>query len=563
MATGRATRLVGPGPRSIWDVEFSPDGARFATAESGGVVRVWDAKTGRGEAIPTPPGRTGEVFQVAFSPDGRTLAFGGADQPVTLWDLEAGRELGTLGESGAHTDATLGLAFSPGDGRRLAETGTNGLARVWDVAERRLIRDLPGHSGDVYGVAFSPDGGRIATASGDPGVKVWDAADGRELLTLTGHAATVFDLAFRPDGARLATASQDRTVRIWEPTIDPTARVLRGHVGAVNAVAFRPGGGLIATAGDDGTVRLWDDEGGPPRVLTGHAEPVLSLAFRPPDGGLLATADKRGTVWVWDVSAARHTGRMLAQLDGEVPSLAFHPDGQLLVTAGADGSVKTWDVRTGVLKGNHPGHLRAARGLAIGAGGRVLATGGEDRTVILRDAATGRELHPPLRGHACWVYGVAFAPDGRTLSSVGGPDPSAAATGRLASVSGDGEVRVWDVASGRALLAIRGHGNFVRGVAFHPDGSRIATAGMDRTVKLWDAATGEEVLTLRGHAAGVLGLAFSPDGRRVASAGADGTVRVWDAGRSRRRPGPSRVPWVGKTARGRAMLRVPVRVVAA
>ncbi|WP_435011978.1 WD40 repeat domain-containing serine/threonine protein kinase (plasmid) [Tundrisphaera lichenicola] len=531
VATGRATRLAGLGSRLIWDVEFSLDGDRFATAESGGVVRVLDANTGLGITLPTPPG-CGDVFQVAFSPDRRILAFGGTDQPVTLWDLEAEQKLGTLGEPGTHTEGTLGLAFSPVDGRLLVETGTNGLARIWDVAERRLIRDLTGHTGDVYGAAYSPDGGRIATASGDPGVKVWDAADGRELLGLTGHAATVFDVAFRPDGARLATASQDRTVRIWDPTVDPTATVLRGHIGPVNAVAFRPGSGQLASAGDDGTVRLWDEAGRPLHVLSGPGpnDPVIGLAFRP-DGGLLATGDKRGAVWVWDLSASPPTGRMLVQLDGEVSSLAFHPDGQLLVTAGADGWVRTWDVRTGVPKDHHPGHLGAARGLAIGVGGRVLATGGEDRTVILRDAATGKELYPPLQGHSCWVYGVAFAPDGRTLSSVGGPDPGASATGRLASVSGDGEVRVWDVATGRAILAILGHGNFVRGVAFLPDGSRIATGGMDRTVKLWDATTGEEVLNLRGHTAGVLGLAFSPDGRRLASAGADGTVRVWDAGR--------------------------------
>ncbi len=340
-------------------------------------------------------------------------------------------------------------------------------------------------------------------------------------------------MEFRFDGARLATASQDRTVRLWDPSIDPGVRVLRGHVGAVNAVAFQPGGALLASAGDDGSVRLWGAASDPPRILLGHDGPVTSLAFDD-RGGLLASADKVGGVWLWDLSAAPPTGRLLVQLDGEVPGLAFHPDdpdGPLLAIACSDGFFRSYEVRTGRLRTVKPGHLGSARGLAIGAGGRVLATGGEDRTVILRDASTGRVLRPPLKGHACWVYAVAFAPDGRTLTSGGGPGPRPSATDRLASVSGDGEIRVWDVASGMEVLAIPGHGNFVRGVAFHPDGSRIATAGMDRVVKLWDATTGDEVLTLRGHTAGVLSVAFSPDGIRLASAGADGTVRIWDAGR--------------------------------
>ena len=92
-----------------------------------------------------------------------------------------------------------------------------------------------------------------------------------------------------------------------------------------------------------------------------------------------------------------------------------------------------------------------------------------------------------------------------------------------------GEAYVWDAATGRTLLTLRGHTANVQEVAFSPDGTRIATASFDRTVKLWDAATGQEVFTLRGHTAGVICLAFSPDGHRLVSGGIDWTARVWDA----------------------------------
>ena len=45
---------------------------------------------------------------------------------------------------------------------------------------------------------------------------------------------------------------------------------------------------------------------------------------------------------------------------------------------------------------------------------------------------------------------------------------------------------------------------------------------MDETVKVWDAATGKEMLTLKGHTIAVASVAFSPDGRRIVSGGSDG-----------------------------------------
>jgi hypothetical protein len=113
-------------------------------------------------------------------------------------------------------------------------------------------------------------------------------------------------------------------------------------------------------------------------------------------------------------------------------------------------------------------------------------------------------------GDDATYYRVAYSRDGRLL----------------AASDLDAVIRVFDVATGRELGRLSGHGVAIYALAFDPGGARLASAGGDYAVKLWDVKNFLEVLTLRQHDHEVYSVSFSQDGRLLASAGFDGSIRI-------------------------------------
>ena len=159
--------------------------------------------------------------------------------------------------------------------------------------------------------------------------------------------------------------------------------------------------------------------------------------------------------------------------------------------------------------------------------GKVLASAFYHRAILLYDM--------DRRGHTkVWIDRtvegpLAFSLDGRTLASVGG-----------------GEVKLWDITTGKRLRSFGEHWHSVVSIAFTPDGKRIvSTDGGDLdsqdipgVIRVWDAATGEKLAELKGHTKCIFSIAMSPDGRTLVSAGSD-DVRFWDLATGKSIEGPA------------------------
>jgi WD40 repeat protein len=325
-------------PQNVLVLAFSANGRRLAVAGRAGVVRVWNMVGGPGERR-LEGGPAVRLEAVAFSPDGKLLAAGGGTfgraGDIEIWDLASRKILFTLP---GHTDLVRSVAFSRDKGR-LASSGDDGTIRVFDLKTRKQIALCrPPHKADQ--IAMSPDGTLIASAGHDL-VHLWDAATGKEKAVLRGHANYVVAVAFSANGRLLASGSYDKTVRVWDVAGRRELQVLRGHTGTTNAVAFSPIGEQLVSGSADKTLRLWDLDTGKSYELEGSAGPVTTVAYSP-GGHRIVCAGQDNKVHLWDVATITE----ILTLDvspGPIRSIAFSPDKRHLACACGDNAVRYWE----------------------------------------------------------------------------------------------------------------------------------------------------------------------------------------------------------------------------
>lgn len=223
-----------------------------------------------------------------------------------------------------------------------------------------------------------------------------------------------------------------------------------------------------------------------------------------PDGSRIVAAGLDGVGRVYDA----RTRRLLVAFRQGAPITSgdLGSDGDTVVTGDVTGRIALWSPRTGRTVGTYSCGA-PVRSVALDAhAARVAAACG--RSVDVWRGGTGTRL---WRRRFDWpVTRAVFSPDGRLVAVIG--------NSRWA----------WVYDAKGVLFKRFDQGDFVRAVAFSPDGIRLATGGRNKTARVWNLQTGAPGHVFTGHRQDVVDVAFGPSGRTLATASLDGAARTWN-----------------------------------
>lgn len=483
----------------------------------------------------------------------------GYDGAVAVFSLDT-QQVELLGY---HEHLVNKVAVSPA-GSYAASCSSDYTVQIWDLAARRSIAELRGHSDDVEDFVFVDH--RIgASASRDHRILVWDFTTGDVVRQIDGHDKDVLSLAYH--GGRLYSSGDDKTLRVW----DLDGKLLRmwgPFENETDTCAIDVSRGRVVLGCDDGVVRVFQaDDGTLVKAIPAHASGIKKVSVAP-DGEILSAAyDQR--IIIWDRATLQQRVVLENLRSKWERSFSWSHDGQRIYAGTFDGTVAEWDVATGTLlrelgagagtgaggnaKGNacfnrvsgspggavaavaDDGYLRIAEITAAGArwatrvepsSGRMLMNAvalDAERGMVVAGAHDHR-LH-------CYRWRAGELVDERELFLGEGPINSIAIapypelpgeifvgcySGAICRVTPGGELRA----------RMRIHDGAVKAVRLHPVEPLGASCSADGVLLTW-TLTGEIAHRLVGHTAIVNDVDIDPTGRLLASVSRDFTLKIY------------------------------------
>lgn len=480
---------------------ITPDGKNIISVDSKTIV-IWDFATGESKTVNLPPDKgygSNRKDAISISPDSKRLAFIEELRGVTIFDIESGQTVKSLA---GHSDFAF---FSP-DSRQLTilRLCSEVVQSVWDLATFKIVNQSQCQPSQKFVLKYTAvpaalDVNHIAlvdvTTKPWNGLLMFDGGCKEVLKSSSGIAMQIDRFSIDVSRRRLLTRT---TLAGWLPD-------------------FRKDFG-----------RVWDESTGGVTRIVDNPNPEKMRGVISPDGRLIAFASPSGEIMVLDYDAqetlCRYKANRPDEKDVPIWDMAFDPKGHLLASIGTERILKIYDIPNRRLLvsekleysfdifGNAIRFSPDGLTLAVFQG----ALQGKSNAVILYSATSGKKITSfPVSEHRAGR--ADFSPNGTLLAVSENRWP-------LAS-----NIKVWRIADGKLMHKWELIPNIsFGGVCFSSDGKLLAFANRDNSIRIMDLAMGKEVMTLKGHGGKVNDIKFHMNDRMLISVSDDTSMRLWD-----------------------------------
>ena len=386
----------------VADLEFGPGGDLLAAAGHIEVTVLDISRAQLGQAPDSPPRG---IFRTLFGPGEETVFSAGSGGVIRAWDAATGRPCGELS---GHEGTVMALALSP-DERSLVSGGSDGTVRVWDLAAMMPRHEFLGHRDTIWDVAVHPDGRLVASAGFDGTVRLWDILAGHPEAVLRTDGVRMDAAAFSSDGRQLYTGDAEGQIVLWDLATRRQVRAAQVTAGGIQDLGFSPDGATLFAALFEGQVRAFRTDTLEPDPGFGLEEEAFMpwrRAFTPhPDGRYQGMIREMGLLTLRDtVTGSEQQQRLTFNYSN---GLSFSDDGKLALLAEAYTPVP-WDLPSGLPRWRAPLLLPGSPPLLCTHLG-WLPLGGGEAWSLPTDAAWRQAVEQRAR-----IFSDA-SPDGRYL----------------------------------------------------------------------------------------------------------------------------------------------------
>jgi WD40 repeat protein len=244
-----------------------------------------------------------------------------------------------------------------------------------------------------------------------------------------------------------------------------------------------------------------------PTILSGHQNDVEALAFS--SEGFVASGSYDQMINVYKADSPFVFVKSLKGHLGPVNVLAFNRKGKVLASGSEDRAVILWD-STWKLMRKLEGHKDKVTSLMFDPMGRYVYSGSDDKTIIIWEVVTGKTIKTLT--HSTRINAMASTSDIKTLY-VAGAEP---------------KIKIYDVIKGTVLKTLDGHTDAVNDIAISRNGKYLLSGSNDKTARLFNLTTGKQIRVLPVDCWKVTSVCFSSDDQYALTGCNDGTIKVWE-----------------------------------